>query len=95
MLADDSWGYQIVLGGDNTPAKLRPPLFRYWPPTECSAADTVSITLTTGYGDTAASVPVPIVNAIKIAAQHIFENRPGGFPALVDLLITPYINTIV
>lgn len=94
MMAPGSWGYQLVSGGDTTPAKLRPPLFRYWPPTEYTACDTVVITFTSGYGATGASVPTAILSAIKIAAQHIFENRPGSFPTMVDMLLAPYTNLI-
>ena len=94
MTAVDGWGYQLVSGGDTQPARLRPPVYLFWPPTEYTAADSVSLTFTCGYGDTPQSVPTAIRRAIRLVAQHIFENRPGAFPEAIDMLLTPYINTI-
>jgi hypothetical protein len=50
MLAADSWGFQVVSGGDTLPAKIRPPYWRAWPITLWEAADAVSFTYTCGYG---------------------------------------------
>ena len=94
MTAPGGWGYQLVSGGDTRPAYLRPPVFLSWPPTEYTAADAVSITFTCGYGDTAASVPLPLRSAIKLIAQHLFENRPGPYPPAINLFLSNYCNLI-
>ena len=57
----------------------------------------IEIALTAGYGDAAADVPAPLVQAILLLAAHWFENRepvvfgePATVPLAVAALLEPY-----
>ena len=95
MTAPGAWGYQLVSGGDTRQACLRPPIGLGWPVTLWNRSECVAITFTCGYGDTPATVPGPIRNAVKLAAQHLFEQRSGPFPVAVDALLAPYVNQLI
>ena len=94
MMAATGWGYQLVMGGDTRPARLRPPLNFYWPFTRWGIADSVAITFTAGYGPTVDTVPAAIRNAIKIHAKWLFEGAVGNPPPAVDSLLSLYQNLI-
>lgn len=54
----------------------------------------LQIRFTAGYGDTPASVPMPIQQAILLLTAHMYENRGDtettGVPGAVEALLWPY-----
>lgn len=62
-----------------------------WPVTR-DQLDAVTVTYTAGYGATAASVPEPIRQAIRILVGHHAENREASTREMqtVEALIAPY-----
>lgn len=53
----------------------------------------LAIEYVAGYGDAPADVPVPIVNAILLAATALYEHRgddDGEMPKAAEALLTPY-----
>ncbi len=92
----DSSEYQV----DNysMPGRLSLSPDSLWPQTEYGRRNAVVITYTAGYGATAALVPQPIRQAIKILVAHWFENREpviagtivSPVPMSVDALLGPY-----
>lgn len=86
MMLAGSWGYQITGAGGNQPARIRPHAGFAWPPTQYGATDAVVIGFTCGFGDTAASVPMPIRNAIKLRAKWLYGGAVGSEPVAVRML---------
>lgn len=89
------WGYQLDPGSDSQPARLNPPWLMPWPPTRL-IPNNISITFICGYGDTGASVPEPIRDAILLLAQYFrdgypMENKP---PTIVADMLSPYMNRV-
>lgn len=82
--------YVVSLGA---PARIQPNYSRVWPISRPSI-DSVRITFTAGWGDTAADVPETDIVAIKLLAAHWYYHREavseGGFapvPLAVDSLL--------
>lgn len=55
----------------------------------------IEIDVQVGYGDTAASVPEPLRQAIRLLTAHWYENRlptqqAGALPASINALIAPF-----
>ena len=56
----------------------------------------IQVQFTTGYGDTPAAVPAPLIAAVKLLIGHLYENRgdtadlAGAPPRAIDYLLTPY-----
>lgn len=94
--ASPQYGYQLDPGTETQPARLLPPWARPWPPVRM-VPNNVLVQFTCGYGNTAASVPSPILIAIKFLVQHFYE--VGGaadlpMPRVVRLLLDPYRNLV-
>jgi uncharacterized phiE125 gp8 family phage protein len=55
----------------------------------------IELDVRVGYGDTAASVPEPLRQAIRLLVAHWYENRlptqqAGALPASITALIAPF-----
>ena len=70
-----------------------------WPTETLQVVNPIYITMSCGYGSTAAHVPAPIIHAMKVAVSDLFENREsvvygvGGSVSqlkTIDLLLRPY-----
>jgi uncharacterized phiE125 gp8 family phage protein len=63
-------------------------------PTPRGYRDDVTMRVKCGYGDSAADVPLPIRQAIKLLVAHMYYNRGDGppeqLPPAIDLLIQNY-----
>jgi uncharacterized phiE125 gp8 family phage protein len=74
--------YQVDLGSENRPARLKPVWGLIWPVTRVGTYNAVVVTFKSGYDDPA-SVPQTIKNAILYLVAHWFRNRePVGPNAL-------------
>jgi len=69
----DPTTYQVDLHTE--PARIRPAYGQVWPYIRQGQLGAVVITFTAGYGDTAATVPGGIKQAIKIIVSDMYENR--------------------
>jgi uncharacterized phiE125 gp8 family phage protein len=90
------YGYQLQKGTDTQPPRIVAPWARIWPPTRRIPAS-VLITYTCGYGPDAASVPAPILLAIRFLAQFYYEQGSAAdapIPRVVANLLEPYCNRI-
>jgi uncharacterized phiE125 gp8 family phage protein len=59
------------------------------------AVGSIELDLRVGYGDTAAAVPEPLRQAIRLLVAHWYENRtpaqpPGALPPSINALLAPY-----
>lgn len=88
--------YRLI--GSTSNPRLALAYGKSWPSTR-RQAEAVRIRYTAGYGATAASVPLPIVHAVKLLIEHYYENRsavttdgnaPAVMPLGVDALLAPY-----
>jgi len=55
----------------------------------------IAIDVTAGHGPTAADVPAPLIEAVRLVLAHFYEHRdvpgPGAaFPAALDTLVAPF-----
>lgn len=73
----DPAAYQV---SKSDPARLAPAPYTVWPATQPGRLEAVTIAITAGYGDDAATVPPTIVQALKLWLAHLYENR-GENPA--------------
>lgn len=64
--------YDVHIEGD--PGFIVPSFSRYWPVTRLMP-NAVEIVYKVGYGDDATKIPPPIVHAVKMLANHWYENR--------------------
>jgi uncharacterized phiE125 gp8 family phage protein len=77
---------------ENQKTFIRQAYLATWPITR-GYRDDVMVTVVTGYGDSPASVPLPIKQAIKLLVAHLYASRgevPAKLPEAIDYLITPY-----
>lgn len=64
--------------------------------TDCPWTNRASLTInyTTGYGDTASSIPPAIIHAILLTVTNLYQNRGDtdrtGLPPAAELLLWPY-----
>jgi hypothetical protein len=88
------WTCQIDPGSETQPAKLYAPFATPWPPVRL-IPDNITIQFVCGYGDTGASVPDEITQAILFLAHSYYD--PSAFKdvdKLVDSLLAGYINLV-
>lgn len=64
--------YQVSTS--RSPGRIAPARFKVWPVTDPLTMDAVRVTFVAGYG-LAASVPPRSIQAIKLLAGHLYENR--------------------
>jgi uncharacterized phiE125 gp8 family phage protein len=88
------YSFQLDPGSDHQPARIAPSWLVPWPPTRYVQSN-VLIQFTAGYGDTGASVPAPITQAILFLAHSYYDPTAyKNVDALVDSLLNPYVNRI-
>jgi len=63
------------------PARIQPAYGEDWPAAR-EAVNSIKVLFSSGYGSTAASVPMPILKAAKLLIAHLYEHRE-------DVLVTP------
>jgi hypothetical protein len=86
------YAYQLSAGTETLAARLRPAMYRWWPPTLWDVDGAVQVQYVCGYASVAA-MPGNVLLAIKLLAQFFYEQ--GGvvdqaMPRVVmDLLSTP------
>lgn len=67
-------------------------------PAETMTTAGIVVTFVTGYGASGAAVPAPLVQAVRLLAAHLYENREAtsidatvtALPFGVDMLLRPY-----
>lgn len=93
LQTDTLENYEVI--GTPLATYLRPKSGFSWPQTQVRS-DAIAIEYTSGYGDTAADVPAPIRQAIKMLVSHWYETRsdaverglenvPYGFESILNL----------
>jgi uncharacterized phiE125 gp8 family phage protein len=88
------YAYQLDPGSSGQPARIAPAWFVPWPLTR-RVQSAVRITFTAGYGDTGASLPPELSQAILFQAHSFYEpSFYKDIDKLVADLIGPYINRI-
>lgn len=88
--------YQLDRGSETQPARVLPPYLLPWPPTRL-VANAVQLQFVAGYGDSGASVPQSINDAILLAQQFLYDGAPldkDGLPPIVMQLLDPYRNLV-
>lgn len=91
-----SWGtFQTDPGSETQPARLLPPYLLPWPPTRL-IANAIQLQFVAGYGDTGATVPQNINDAILLLAQYVYDGNPleKDPPKFVRDLLDPYRNLV-
>lgn len=88
--------YQLDHGSETQPARIAPPWATPWPPLRL-VQNSVAITFRCGYGDTGASVPPQITQAILFLVEWMYNT--GGsvdtaMPRIVTSLLDPYRNLV-
>lgn len=66
---------QYVVSTRGVSGRLSPPYAQHWPSFVPFPLDAVVIEFSCGYGDTAATVPQKIKQAMKLLISHWYENR--------------------
>lgn len=82
----------------NHPGLIRPAYGKYWPATRTDTYNAVTVTYTAGYGATAATVPMPIRQAIRAWIALLYEYREPiieghiaePLPEVCQRLLWPY-----
>jgi uncharacterized phiE125 gp8 family phage protein len=88
------YAYQLDPGGETQPARIAPAWLIPWPLTRRVQA-AVQITFTAGYGETGASLPPELYQAILFQAHSYYEpSFYKDIDQLVSNLIGPYINRV-
>jgi len=90
------YSYQLDPGSQTIPARVLPSYARPWPPTRL-VANNVTLRFIAGYGDTASTVPAPILMAIRYLAQWFYEQggmQDTALPTVVTRLLDPYRNLL-
>lgn len=90
------YSYQLDPGSETVPARVLPAYARPWPPTRL-VANNVVLQFVSGYGDEAASVPGPILMAIRLLTQFYYEQgatEDAPLPRVVRSLLDPYRNLV-